>query len=165
MQPKHMYKTAVKLVEATGMGFGEDYFVDPSSEEGQQALAAHQQAAGQDPKMVEAQGKLQLKQAEGQMSAQMRQQEIAHKAQLAQIQAEADFKIAQMKAQLEYTLGQQKLQAEMQLSREQTDAEMQLATWEAHENTRLKEKQLSVMPRQKEVNGSGSGVRFGGRVG
>ena len=165
VQPKHMYKTAVKLVEATGMGFGEDYFVDPSSEEGQQALAAHQQAAGQDPKMVEAQGKLQLKQAEGQMSAQMRQQEIAHKAQLAQIQAEADFKIAQMKAQLEYTLGQQKLQAEMQLSREQTDAEMQLATWEAHENTRLKEKQLSVMPRQKEVNGSGSGVRFGGRVG
>jgi hypothetical protein len=163
VQPKHLYKTASKLVEAAGMGFVEDYFPDPDSEEGQQAIQAMQQQKP-DPKMIEAQGKLQLKQAEGQMTAQMRQQEIAHKAQMAQVQAEADFKIAQMKAQMEYQLGLEQLQAETQLSREQTGAEMELAVWEAKQNTELKRQQIAAQPK-KQLNGSGNGVRFGGQVG
>ena len=164
VEPKHLYKTATKLVEASGLGFGEDYFSDPDSEEGKAAIAARQQAAAQDPKMAEAQGKLQLKQIEEQMTAQMRQQEIAHKAQMAQVQAEADFKIAQMKAQMEYNLGIQKIQAETQLSREQTSAELDLAQWEAEQNVALKEKQIASAPK-RQLNGSGSGVRFGGQVG
>ena len=164
VEPKHFYKTASKLVEAAGMGFVEDYFTNPDTPEGQQAIQAHQQAAAQDPRMVEAQGKLQIKQAEGQMTAQMRQQEIQHKAQMAQVQAEADFKIAQMKAQMEYNLGIQQLQAETQLSREQTSAELELAAWEAQQNAKLKEKQIAAQPKAK-MNGSGSGVRFGGAVG
>jgi hypothetical protein len=166
IEPKHIFKIGSKIVEAAGMGYGEDYFTDPSSEEGQQALAAKQQAQQQDPKMIEAQGKLQLKQAEGQMSAQMKQQEIAHKAQMAQVQAEADFKIAQMKAQMEYNLGIQQIQVETQLSREQMSAEMSLAEWEAGQNIKLKEKQIAATPK-KTANGSGnaSSVRFGGHVG
>lgn len=165
VEPKHLYKTATKLVEASGMGFGEDYFTDPTSEEGQAAIAAKQQAAQQDPKMIEAQGKLQLKQAEGQMTAQMRQQEIQHKAQMAQVQAEADFKIAQMKAQMEYNLGIQQIQAETQLSREQTKAEMELSAWETEQNVRLKEKQIAAQPRKPMSGSNGSSVRFGGAVG
>lgn len=166
VEPKHIYKTGTKIVEASGMGFGEDYFTDPSSEEGQQAMAAKAEQAKQDPKMIEAQGKLQLKQAEGQMSAQMKQQEIAHKAEIAQIQAKADYEIAQMKAQMEYNLGLRQIQAETQLSREQMGAEMDLAEWQAGQNIRLKEKEIAARPTKPVSNGSnGSGVRFGGAVG
>ena len=165
VEPKHLYKTGTKLVEASGMGFGEDYFTDPSSEEGQQAMAAKAEQAKQDPKMVEAQGKLQLKQAEGQMSAQMKQQEIAHKAQMAQVQAEADFKVAQMKAQMEYNLGIQQIQAETQLSREQMGAEISLAEWKAEQDIELKKKQISARSTSVSNGSSGSGVRFGGAVG
>lgn len=164
VEPKHIYKTGVKLVEASGLGFGEDYFTDPTSQEGQQIMAQRAEQAKQDPKMIEAQGKLQLKQAEGQMSAQMRQQEIAHKAQMAQVQAEADFKIAQMKAQMEYNLGIQQIQAETQLSREQMSAEIDLAEWKAEQDVEIKKKQIAARPTSS-TNGSGSSVRFGGAVG
>lgn len=169
VMPKHLYKTAGKLVEAAGFRFVEDYFVDPESEEGQQWQ--QQQSQRQDPKMIEAQGKLQIKQAETQMKgqeatvrAQLQQQEIAHKAQMAEMQAAMEFRIAQMEAQMEFRLGQMKLAAETQLSREQMDAEMQLATWEAKQNADIKRDQVkqtaSARPRS-----NGAGVRFGGKVG
>ncbi len=164
VEPKHLYKTGTKLVEASGMGFGEDYFTDPSSEEGQQIMAQRAEQAKQDPKMIEAQGKLQIKQAEGQMTAQMKQQEIAHKAQMAEVQAAADFKIAQMQAKMEYALGIQQIQAETQLSREQMSAEIDLAEWKAEQDVKIKEKQIAARPKAA-TNGTGSSVRFGGAVG
>jgi hypothetical protein len=164
VEPKHLYKTGTKLVEASGMGFGEDYFTDPSSEEGQQIMAQRAEQAKQDPKMIEAQGKLQIKQAEGQINAQLKQQELQHKAQMAEVQAAAEFKIAQMQAKMEYALGIQQIQAETQLSREQMEAETELAEWQASQNVRLKEKEIASRPKSV-GNGAGSGVRFGGAVG
>ncbi len=165
VEPQHVYKVGVKLVEASGLGFGEDYFTDPASEEGQQIMAAKQQNAPPDPKMIEVQGKLQAKQAESQMSAQMRAQEIQHKAQMAQVQAEADFKIAQMKAQMEYNLGLRQIAAETELSREQMGAEMELAEWQATQNVRLKEREIASRPAKTNGSVGNGGVRFGGAVG
>lgn len=164
VEPKHLYKTGTKLVEASGMGFGEDYFTDPSSEEGQQIMAQRAEQAKQDPKMVEAQGKLQIKQAEGQINAQLKQQELQHKAQMAEVQAAADFKIAQMQAKMEYALGIQQIQAETALSREQMSAEIDLAEWKAEQDVDIKKKQIAARPAAKS-NGTGSSVRFGGAVG
>lgn len=163
--PKHMYKTLGKLVEATGLGFPEDYAMDPESEEYQQLQQQKQeQGPQQDPKMIEAQGKLQLKAQESQVAQQLRQQEIAHKAQLAEVQAKADFQIAQMQAQMEYRLGIAQLQAETQLSREQMAAEQDLAEWEARQTVDIKREQAKSMARSSASNGS-SNVRFGGKVG
>lgn len=162
--PKNVYKLCSKLVEGAGFQFADDYFTDPDSPEGQQFAQQRQQAQGQDPKMVEAQGKLQLKQGETQATLQMKQQEIAHQAQIAQIKAEADFKIAQMQAEMEFHLGQMKIIQETQLSREQMSAEQDLAEWQAHQDVRIKEKVASSRPNGS--NGStSSGVRFGGKVG
>lgn len=165
VEPKHLYKTGTKLVEASGMGFGEDYFTDPTSEEGQQIMAQRAEQAKQDPKMVEAQGKLQIKQAEGQINAQMKQQELQHKAQLAEVNAAAEFKIAQMQAKMEYALGIQQIQAETQLSREQMSAEIDLAEWKAEQDVEIKKKQIAARPKAGANGSSGSSVRFGGAVG
>lgn len=160
VKPKHLYNTARKLVEAAGIGFPEDFFLDPDSEEGQQFAQERAQSQGQDPKMMEAQGKLQIKQLETQLKA----QETQFKSQLAQQQAETDFRIAQMEAQMEFALGQMKIRAETQISQEQMAAEMHLAQWQAEQNVDIKREQVRRMPAAK-PNGTSSGVRFGGKVG
>lgn len=167
VQPKHAYNLISKLVLACGLQFPEDYALDPTTPEGQQVMQQLAEQQKQDPKMVEAQGKLQLKHGETQANLQMKQQEIAHQAQIAQIKAEADFRIAQMEAQMEYTLGQLKIAQETQLSREQMASEKELAEWQAQQNIRLREKEISLKPKAVgSSNGStSSGVRFGGRVG
>lgn len=165
VQPKHWYKTLSKLVEATGLGFAEDFFDNPETPEWQEAQQAKAEQAPEDPKMVEAKGKLQIKQAESQVSQQMKSQEIAHKAEIARIQAEADFKIAQMKAQMEFALGQAQIAAETQLSREQMAAEQELAEWETRQTVDLKKQALRSKPNGSAKSVGGGGVRFGGAVG
>ena len=163
VQPKHLYKTASKLVEAAGLGFPEDYFDNPDTPEWQEKQAQKASNPPQDPKMVEAQGKLQIKQTETQIMAQMREQEIAHKAQIAEIEAQSKFQIAQLNARLDYALGKAQLVAETQLSRDQMQAEQELAEWETRQNVDIKRKQAASRPTASGSNGSS--VRFGGAVG
>jgi hypothetical protein len=83
-EPKHMFKTGEKLIKAVGWRFGDEYFTDPSTPEGQQAIQAAQSRP--DPKMAAVQAKAQADQAKLQASMQQDQQELQLKAQLAQLE-------------------------------------------------------------------------------
>jgi hypothetical protein len=176
IQPKHAYNLISKLVLATGLQFPEDYALDPTSPEGQKVMQQMAQSQQQDPKMVEAQGKLQIKQGEAQakqqlaqgqaqVQAQLKMQDIAHQNQIAQLKADADYRIAQMQAEMEFRLGQAKIASEHQLSQEQMQAEQDLAEWEARENIRVKEKAITAKGANGSNGSTSSGVRFGGKVG
>lgn len=163
VEPKHLYKTATKLVEASGMGFGEDYFTDPTSEEGQQAIAAKQQQAAQDPKMIEAQGKLQIRQIEADFNARMKAQDAQNRREMAQFQAQMRAEVDNIKAQYKYAADMRQIDVEAQLSREQTSIEAGLSEREMLIDASLQSKKIDAMP--KKPNGNGSSVRFGGAVG
>lgn len=158
-RPEHLFNAATKLVEGVGFKFPEKYFVDPSSPEGKQALAEHHQSQGQDPKMVEAQGKLQLQSMQAQVKQQLDAQAAQHKAQMAQIDAATKRQIAELQAQMDYRIEQMRIAAETQAQRERTDAEMELAYWKADQEHDLARKTAHM------TNGTGGSVRFGGKVG
>ena len=158
-RPEHLFNAATKLVEGVGFKFPEKYFVDPSSPEGQQALAQHQQSQGQDPKMLEAQGKLQLQSMQAQVKQQIDAQAAQHKAQMAQIEAATKRQIAELQAQMDYRIEQMRIAAETQAQRERTAAEMELAYWKADQEHDLARETAHM------TNGTGGSVRFGGKVG
>lgn len=93
----NLYNTLKKLVELNGLKSVDPYFTDPKQSQ-------QQEQPKPDPKMMEAQAKLQLEQQK----------------------AQADMDLARAKMQQEFTLKQQQMEAEMQLARERMAAEIQL---------------------------------------
>lgn len=158
-RPEHMYSAAEKLIEGVGFRFPEKFFVDPSTPEGQQALAAHQQAQAQNPAMAEAQGKLQIEGMKAQFKQQLDAQAASHKAQMAEIEAATKRQIAEIHAQMDYHIAMKRIVAETQTQRERTAAEMDLAYWKADQ-----EHDLARDTARMTTNGS-NGIRFGGKVG
>lgn len=147
-----------------------------------------------DPKTQAMQAKLQMDQAKAASDAQLKQQQFAHdkalseaklqadaeaserearsKHELQAIQIDADAKLAQAKAAAEAALAQQRIDAEMALARERMAAELELARWKEAQAVKLQRQKIASMPQvtmqsgaQKGMNGTGSGMRFGGRVG
>lgn len=147
-----------------------------------------------DPKTQAMQAKLQMDQAKAASDAQLKQQQFAHdkaladaklqadsvasereaqsKHELQAIQIAADAKLAQAKAAAEAALAQQRIEAEMVLARERMAAELELARWKEAQAVKLQRQRIASMPQvtmqsgaQKGMNGTESGVRFGGRVG
>lgn len=160
-RPEHMYNAADKLVEGVGFRFTEKYFVDPSSEEGKQALAAHAQQQGQNPDAAEAQARLQIEATKAQVKQQLDQQTASHKAQMAQMEAATKKQIAELQAQMDYRISQMRIEAETQAQRERTEAEMSLAYWKAE-----KEQELARELAPTKQNGAGSSsIRMGGKIG
>ncbi len=159
VSPQHFYKAGSKLIEGVGFRFPEDFFIDPSTPDGQQALQKHEQVQGQNPAMAEAQGKLQIEGMKAQMKTALDQQSVKHKAELAQIEAASKKQIAEMQAQMDYRIEQMRISAEIQAQRERTGAEMELAYWKADQEHDL------ARETARATNGSAGPVRFGGKVG
>lgn len=174
--PTHLFASASQLVKAVGWRWPEKYFVDPSSPEGQQALQNHAQAQGQDPKMLEVQGKqqmaqiqAQLDQAKAQHAAQLKEAELQARMREAQVDAESKRQIAIMQANFDKQIAEMRLEMEMQQARERTAAEMDLAYFRANQETELARDEMKIKARTNgaspDLNGSGGGVRFGGNIG
>ncbi|MCC6779908.1 MAG: hypothetical protein IT537_25295 [Hyphomicrobiales bacterium] len=157
VEPKHLYATAEKVIKAVGWSFPEKYFTNPSTPEGQQALAAASQQQP-DPKTVEAQARMQIEQQKAQHGAQLREAEMQARMREAEMKAEMERQIAVMKADNERQIAQLRIAAEQQSARERLGAEMQLAEWKAELEART----------AVQTNGRGDGIgatRFGGQVG
>jgi hypothetical protein len=170
--PKHLYKTASKMVEALGLRFPDQYFLDPDTPEGQQAMQKMQQGQ-QDPKMLEVQGKLQAKQLEMQMDAQHAQIKAQQEIQLEMLKLEAKAAVEQKRAdfdlrgrmiqiQHEYDLGLKELMAEMQLKRVQMAMEVQLEARNQDHQAEIGHAKVKALSDQRRA---GSDVRFGGKIG
>src|SRR5690606_30312397 len=71
--PKQLYNTYSKLVQEAGFKNPDAFFSDPEGEEAQERMA-QQPEPPPDPKVVEAQAKMQLEQAKAQAQLQLEQQ-------------------------------------------------------------------------------------------
>lgn len=134
---KEVYNTAGKLVEASGLRTPEPYFVDPESPE---AVQREQQKAANpppDPKMIEAQGKLQIEQQKAQASFQLDQAktQATQQADMAKMQAEAALRRDEL--MMEMQLKREQIEAELALKREQLAAELQLRREQIQEEAAL----------------------------
>lgn len=101
----NVYGALKKLVPALGMKDVEAVFTDPAN--------APPAPPRPDPKMAEAQGKLQIEQARVQLQAQADQGKMA----LEQQKAQSDIEIARMKAQADIQVQREKMLAEIELRR------------------------------------------------
>lgn len=157
VEPKHLYATAERVIKAVGWNFTSKYFTDPTSPEGQQAMANASQKP-EDPKMIAAQGRMQLDQQKAQHAAQVKEAEMQGRMREAEIKAENDKQIAGLKAENERQISQMRIEAERQQAQERLSAEMELAFWKARA--------------QASMTGSGinghdglGATRFGGQIG
>ena len=135
--PKHIYATASKLTQIAGFKNTEAFFADPG--DGPMPTPPN-------PKVQEAQAKMQLEGQKMQMQAQNDQQKI-----------QADMQADQMRAQVEIQMKREQMAAEMQLKREQMLAEMALK-----KEQMILEAHLSS--RQQDTNAI-TQTRMGGEVG
>jgi hypothetical protein len=172
--PKQFFETGKKLVKAVGWKFPEKYFMDPESEEYQQAQQQRSQA---DPRMVEVQGKLRLKQMEMQMDAQFESIKSERDLQIEMLKAEAkmaiekekvgfDFQAKLMQINAEFQLKQRQMMMEFALQRQQMGFEAGMAREQQqiddrNENRRIESAHEQGMQKAKMQ----SKVRFGGKLG
>lgn len=172
--PEQLYETGKKLIRAVGWKFPEKYFKDPSTPEFKQEQQARAQQ--QDPKMVEVQGKLQLKQMEMQMDAQFETIKSQRDLQIEMLKAEAkmaiekekvgfDFQAKLIQINAEFQLKQQQMFMEFKLQRQQMGfeagmAQNQQAIDADNENRRIESQHEAAMTKAKMKP-----VKFGGKVG
>jgi hypothetical protein len=116
----------------------------------------------EDPKMVEAKGKLALKQQEMQMDQQGKQQD----AQLEMQKMQAEMEMERQKLQAEIELEREKARNEIMIERMKAQAEMQIESMKAQHDSEIKERdaQLNAALRAQEsaaktesINGEANG--------
>lgn len=124
-KPGNIYNSLKKLVELAGLKSVEPYFTDPEAvdESGQPVNPAQPQ---QDPKMVEAQGKLQIEQQKAEFTSQLETQKTQQGIQIEQMRIEAETNLKREQLAAEMQLKREQLQAELLLKRDQMAAEIEL---------------------------------------
>lgn len=147
-KPGNVYNALKKIVELAGLKSVEPYFTDPEATDPNTGQPLNPPQQRQDPKMAEAQAKLQIEQQKFQMDAQMGQQKAQADMQLEQMRHEGEMSLKREQLQMEMALKREQLQAELLLKREQMAAEIQL------------KRQMGVMNAQVSV--ATSGVSMGG---
>lgn len=172
--PAQLFETSKKLIKAVGWKFPDKYFMDPASDAFKQAQQGRSQA---DPKMVEVQGKLQLKQMEMQMDAQFESIKSQRDLQIEMLKAEAkmaiekekvgfDFQAKLMQINAEFDLKRQQMFMEFALQKQQMGFEAGMAKEQQsiddrNENRRIDSAHEQGMQKAKLQ----SKVRFGGKIG
>lgn len=173
--PEEAYETGVELVRAVGWKFPDRFFKNPKTPEFQAEMQRKAQQG--DPKMVEVQGKLQLKQMEMQMDAQYEAIKSQRDLQIEMLKAEAkmaiekekvgfDFRAKLMQINAEFDLKQQQMMMEFALQRQQMGFEAGMAREQQqidnqNENRRIESSHEQGMQKAKLQ----SKVRFGGKLG
>ncbi len=115
---ENLYNFCTKLVEYSELRSPELYFSDPKQMPPQQPKP--------NPKMVEAQGKVQAQQAMAQAKAQQQQAESQADIQQQKIRAQVDMQLAQQKMQLDAQIDILKAKLDMQLQQADAAHQMQL---------------------------------------
>ncbi|HZH27885.1 MAG TPA: ATP synthase F0 subunit B [Azospirillaceae bacterium] len=107
VDPSRIYNTLKKLIETIGLRTVEPYFNNPAD-------APPPGPPPPDPRVMEAQAKLQLEQAKAQAEAELQRMRL-----------QADVDLARLKAEAEMQLAREKMAAEMALAREAALSEAQ----------------------------------------
>jgi hypothetical protein len=173
--PEEAYETGVELVRAVGWKFPDRFFKNPRTPEFQAEMQRKAQQG--DPKMVEVQGKLQMRAQELQMEGQFRQIESQRDFEIEVLKAQAkqaieqqktdfDFRAKLLQINAEFDLKQQQMMMEFALQRQQMGFEAGMARDQQqidnqNENRRIESSHEQGMQKAKLQ----SKVRFGGKLG
>lgn len=173
--PEEAYETGVELVRAVGWKFPDRFFKNPKTPEFQAEMQRKAQQG--DPKMVEVQGKLQMRAQELQMEGQFRQIESQRDFEIEVLKAQAkqaieqqktdfDFRAKLLQINAEFDLKQQQMMMEFALQRQQMGFEAGMARDQQqidnqNENRRIESSHEQGMQKAKLQ----SKVRFGGKLG
>lgn len=171
--PEQLYETGKKLIKAVGWKFPEKFFLNPASPEFQQRMAQRSQ---EDPKMVEVQGKLRLKEMEMQMDAQFETIKSQRDIQIEMLKAEAKMAIEKEKVGFDFQARLMQIEAEFQLKREQMFAEFTLQRQQMGFEAHMAEKQQAIeaLNENKRIEyqhtegmkkASLKPIKFGGKIG
>jgi hypothetical protein len=172
--PGQLYETGKKLIKAVGWKFPEKYFMDPASDEFKQAQQNRSQA---DPKMVEVQGKLQMRAQELQMEGRFRQIESQRDFEIEMLKAQAKMAIEQQKTDFdfrakllqinaEFDLKRQQMFMEFALQKQQMGFEAGMAKDQQQIDDRNENRRIASAHEQGLQNAKlQSKVRFGGKIG
>lgn len=114
-----------KMVEVSGMKSPDQFFNEVGPEE-MQKLAAQSAQPKPDPKMMEAQAKLQIEQQKAAADAELSQQRAASELQLQRDKAGAQLEADREAAQLKLQLAREEAAARMQIAREEAQMKAQL---------------------------------------
>ena len=120
--PKQYRNTLAKILELGGIRNPDAYFTDPDSPEAQESDAE----PPPDPKLVEAQAKMQLEQQKAQADQQLAQSKAQSDLQLQAAKQQADAQAREQQAQRDHELAVMKVQGDLQLKRETTAAELEM---------------------------------------
>jgi hypothetical protein len=173
----HLFDTYRKMAEAAGIRNADAHFPVITQEQvAQRRQAMEQQAQGQqDPKMMEAQAKLQMEQAKldqqaqaDQMRFQMDMQERQARMQMDVQKMEREFQMRQMEAEAKRQADAESIAKELTLKREQMQIEAQLRRDQMTAEVQLKrELAFAKMQSGLPMNTSGaiSNVQMGGDIG
>ncbi len=126
-KPENFFNTLKKTVELAGLKSVEPYFLDPEAVDpatGQPLNPPPQPPP--DPKMVEAQTRMQIEQQKLEVGTQMDAQKAQQDASLEQMKLQNELVLKREQMQAEMALKREQLAAELMLKREQMQAEMQL---------------------------------------
>lgn len=110
--PEHAFNWFDSVARDMGIGQGEDYMFNPEDPEVAQRM--QQQEEQPDPKLVEVQGKLELKQQESQADAQRKWFETQERLNIEALKAEGQFDLGVYRAEMEARLGRMKAAWEAQ---------------------------------------------------
>lgn len=135
--------TLAKMVEVAGIKAPEQFFKEITPE----TVQGLEQQANQpkpDPKMAEAQAKLQIAQMTAQSDAQLAQQRAMAEAQLSQARNQADVQLARDKAGADIEAQREAGMLKLQLMREEAGAKIQLAREEAQVKAQLRREEMML---------------------
>lgn len=141
----HIADTDRKMAEAAGLSNPDNYFPDISQEEiarMREKMQAQQAQQPPDPKLIEAQQKMQLEKEKSVADLQMKREDIMAQQQMSRQQAEADLVLQSRKAELDFAAQQQRTAYEMEALREKAALELELKRQESAERMRLKREEM-----------------------
>ena len=157
----HYRNTLARLVEAMGYKDPTRFFAEIPQE------AMQPQEPQPDPKLIEAQVKLQIEQAKAQSKAELDTQKAQHQAQIAELKLQHASQMQEAKIAGEQAIAEMRVRAETQMAAQRTQAEMMLARWETEQEMKLERERmrLEASAAGDDDDGIHGGVRFGGRIG
>lgn len=154
VKPKHIYNTVKRLVEASGLKSVDPFADDPDEQ---------QQEPGEqppDPKMIEAQGKLEIQSQEAAAKAKADEARLMLDKQRDDQKAQAEIQ----RIQLEHTARMAEIESEAQLRREQMMAEIELKREQMKIEAQVKFGSALVDGAVKEQSGEIKDVQMGGDI-
>lgn len=133
--------TLGKLVETSGLKSPEQYFQEVT-DEALEAFFAQMSQPKPDPKMMEAQAKLQIEQGKAQAEAQLAQQRAAAELQNKREENAANLEAQRESGMLKMNLMREEAAAKLQLSREEAAERLNIAREEAQVKAQLRREEM-----------------------